>query len=108
MMNSPKVLALRDSLTRAATTLSASAFVYEPAEKALRDEVCSVVEDLKAAGWPPERVIVAMKELARDAGLRPSPSVLSLRERELAARDALMVKIVRWVIECYFDVLQPA
>ncbi|MFL5615696.1 MAG: hypothetical protein ACJ796_18665 [Gemmatimonadaceae bacterium] len=106
MLNTPRVLALRETLVRTAATLATSA--YRGSDKELRDQVCLVVEDLKAAGWPPERVIVAIKEIAMDAGLRATQRVLSLRDRELAGRDELMVKIVRWVIECYFDVMQPA
>jgi hypothetical protein len=103
MLNNPKVLALRDSLARA---LEAPSGAWE--EKTLRDEVCAVVDELKAAGWPPERAIVAVKEIAMEAGLMQSRNVLSLSNRELDARDALLVKVVRWCIECYYDVQQYA
>lgn len=100
MLNSPKVLALRDTLARASTALAASA--YTVADKELRDEVCEVVEEVKALGWPPERAIIAIKEIAEEAGLTQSSRVL-LKNRELDARDALLAKIVRWTIECYYD-----
>ena|SRR5690348_13508717 len=98
MLNSPKVLALRDMIARA-TALSSP----EWEEKALRDQICAVVDDLKAAGWPPERAIVAVKEIAFEAGLTPTRNVLSLSNRDLRDQDALMVKVVRWCIECYYD-----
>ena len=102
MLHSPKVTALRESLVRA---LSSPPREWE--EKRLHDEVCSVVEDLKAAGWPPERAIVAVKEIATEAGLEQSRNVLMLN-RDLDARDALLVKVVRWCIECYYDTHQYA
>ena len=100
MLNSPKVLALRETLARASATLATSA--YTTTDKALRDEVCDVVEELKSLGWPPERAIIAIKEIAEEAGLTQSRQVL-LKNRDLDARDALLAKIVRWTIECYYD-----
>ena len=100
MLNSPKVLALRDSLSRASTTLTTSA--YTTTDSKLRDEVCDVVEEVKKLGWPPERAIIAIKEIAEEAGLTQSQRVL-LKNLELDARDALLAKIVRWTIECYYD-----
>lgn len=103
MLNSPKVPVLRDSLARALAKPQ-----DRPDDRQLRDEVCAVVDDMKAAGWPPERTIVAIKQIATEAGLMESRALLALTNKELDARDALMVKVVRWTIECYYDVLQPA
>jgi hypothetical protein len=100
MLTSPKVLALRDSLARASSTLTTS--LYKATDKELRDEVCAVVYELKAAGWPPERSIIAIKEIAQEAGLTQSQGVL-VRDRDLNPRDALLAKVVRWTIECYYD-----
>jgi hypothetical protein len=105
MLNSPKVIALRDSLARATMTLTTS--LYDARDKDLKDEVCSVVDDLKAAGWPPERAIIAMKEIAQEAGLTQSQRVL-VRDTDLAPRDALLAKVVRWTIECYYDTTRVA
>jgi hypothetical protein len=105
MLSSPKVIALRDSLARATTTLTTS--VDKGRDKALQDEVCSVVDELKAAGWPPERAIIAMKEIAHEAGLTQSQRVL-VRDLDLAPRDALLAKVVRWTIECYYDTSRVA
>lgn len=105
MLSNPRVLALRESLARANTLLSASA--YKPIDKALRDEVCSVVDELKAAGWPPERAIIAIKEIAQEAGLTQSQGVL-VRDRDLTPRDALLAQVVRWTIECYYDTSRVA
>jgi len=100
MLNSPKVLALRDSLARASTALTASA--YTVADKELRDEVCDVLEEVKRLGWPPERAIIAIKQIAEEAGLTQSSRVL-LKNSDLDERDALLARIVRWTIECYYD-----
>lgn len=105
MLNSPKVLALRDSLASAVASPSIS--VPSPTEKTLYDEVCAVVADLKAAGWPPERAIIAIKEIAQEAGLSASQGVL-VRDRDLNPRDALLAKLVRWTIECYYDTSRVA
>ncbi|HEY2378176.1 MAG TPA: hypothetical protein VGH98_19525 [Gemmatimonadaceae bacterium] len=103
MLNSPKVPVLRESLARA---LVPSADY--PDDRTLRDEICAVVDEMKAAGWPPERAIIAVKQIASEAGLRESRALLSLTNKQLDARDALMAKVVRWTIECYYDVLQSA
>jgi len=103
MLNSPKVPALRDSLARALRMPK-----EYPGDKTLRDEICAVVDEMKAAGWPPERAIIAVKQIATEAGLMESRAVLALSNKQLDARDALMAKVVRWTIECYYDVLQPA
>lgn len=105
MLNSPKVIALRDSLARASTTLSTS--VFRATDKELRDEVCALVDELKAAGWAPERAIIAMKEIAQEAGLTQSQGVL-VRDRDLSPSDALLAAIVRWTIECYYDTSRVA
>lgn len=100
MLSSPKVLGLRDTLARAAMTVSTS--LYDEKDTVLHDEVCAVVDELKAAGWPPERAIIAMKEIAFEAGLTQSQRVL-VRDSDLSPRDALLAKLVRWSIDCYFD-----
>ena len=105
MLNSPKVLTLRDSLSRAAMTLTTS--MYGATDKALRDEVCAVVYELKDAGWPPERTIIAIKEIALEAGLTQSQNVL-VRGSDLSPRDALLAKVIRWTIECYYDTSRVA
>lgn len=100
MQNSPRVIALRDALARASTTLNTS--LFKATDKELRDEVCNLVDELKAAGWAPERAIIAIKEIAQEAGLTQSQGVL-VRDRDLSPRDALLAKVVRWTIECYYD-----
>ncbi|HKW48472.1 MAG TPA: hypothetical protein VJN70_13580 [Gemmatimonadaceae bacterium] len=105
MQNSPRVIALRDTLARANTTLNTA--LLSATDKELRDEVCNLVDELKAAGWAPERAIIAIKEIAQEAGLTQSQGVL-VRDRDLSPRDALLAKVVRWTIECYYDTTRVA
>jgi hypothetical protein len=87
----PAVVALRDDIARRT----------RPSTEALREDVCAVVDVLKGAGWPPERVIVAVKRIADDAGLRPTKYVLS-RSAALSDGDDLLVQMVQWCIERYY------
>jgi len=90
VFDTPAVIALRDGIRTGA------------GPEALHEEVCAVVDHLKAAGWPLERVIVAVKRIAADAGLRPTRLVLSATAT-LGSSDALLVRIVQWSIERYSD-----
>lgn len=103
MLNSPKLALLRESLARALVTSPEQA-----SDKKLRDEIYAVVDEMKAAGWPPERTIIAVKQIATEAGLMESRALLSLSSKQLDVRDALMAKVIRWTIECYYDALQSA
>lgn len=91
MYDIPAVVTLRDDIARGTRSN----------DDALRNEVCAVVDHLKAAGWPPERVIVAVKRIADDAGLRPSRAVLSATG-DLSPDDALLVRMTQWCIERYY------
>jgi hypothetical protein len=82
---SPSAELLRDLQQIAATPGT------EP--ETLRDLVCGYVGTLKAEGLPPERVIVAVKAAARDAGLRYG----DMLESRLA-----LDRIVRWSITEYY------
>jgi len=67
--------------------------------------VCEYVDAVKAMGWPPERVIVAVKRIAADAGVQSSTRMM-LTGGALTDRDQLLVDLVGWCIERYYaDVL---
>jgi hypothetical protein len=68
----------------------------------LRQQVHAVVDDLKGVGWPPERVVISVKQIAADVGLCPSPH-FSRASQALANSDALLADVVRWCIERYFQ-----
>jgi hypothetical protein len=67
--------------------------------EALRAAVCAYADELKRLGWPPERVIVNVKQLAREGGLAPSPWMVLTEATNPA--DNLLVEIVGWCIARY-------
>jgi hypothetical protein len=75
----------------------------QPARDDLRADVWAYVDHLKAEGWPPERVSVAVKRVAHDAVFHPSAlSVTRTRSSGLATTDALFGEMVGWCIERYY------
>lgn len=66
----------------------------------LRLEVFSYVDGLKAAGRPPEQVILAVKKLAFDAGYQTTSHIVY--SDKVYGPDALIVELVAWCIERYF------
>jgi len=70
-------------------------------ERDVQRLVWDFVDDRKAAGWPPERVIVAVKQIAREAGLSPSTTVI-VGGAKLTATDSFLVELVGWCIHRYF------
>jgi len=78
-----------------------------PADVAARDRirarVNAYVDEAKDRGWPPEQVVISVKAMTHDVGLRPSIHVpLSTPSHGLSEREALSVEIVGWCIERYF------
>lgn len=57
-------------------------------------------DDMQGEGWQVERIIVAVKRLANDAGLYVSPRVIWSREI-VRGPDSLMVDMVGWCIARY-------
>ena len=105
MYDRPPVADLRDTLT--ALVAEHPTVADATHQQRLRQQVCAMVDELKSGGWPPERVIVAVKQVADDAGLHPSRGVLSTLS-PLTDRDAMLVNMVRWCIEQYYGVETPA
>src|SRR4029079_6762388 len=103
MYDLPSVIALRTELTEVAALRPA---LVDPERHAARcRRVCDAVDELRAAGWTPERVIVAMKQIASDAGLHPSRKLYVVTE-SVHDRDVLLVDMIGWTIRRYFD-MQP-
>jgi len=95
----PSVTALRERL---ATVARAHPSPVNPEhQRALQSQVYAVVDELKEAGWPPERVIIAVKQIVADAGLRPSGAVVQ-RAGALTNGDAIVLDVVRWSIDRYY------
>ena len=97
MRELPAVVRLRSTLTVLAETRTLPA----SDQRALQEQVCDVVDLMRGLGLPPERVIIGVKEIAAEAGLRPSRLVLS-RSASLDSTDELISQLVRWCIERYF------
>lgn len=87
--------ALREALASYAPAIS----IESP--ETLRAKVDAFVDAAKAEGWPVERVIVALKQVAAEAGVRSSTDVLRVNSR-LLTRDTLVLDMVRWCVERYF------
>ena len=72
-----------------------------PLEREIQRQVCEYADELKGLGLPPERVIVAVKRVANEAGVSstsrivPSPTLLE-------GKDKLLVDMVGWCIERYY------
>src|SRR5947209_1636143 len=94
-------VALRDTLLRVAADRATR--TDDIRQAVLRARVRAVVEDLKSVGWGPERVIVAVKQIAADAGLRPTRALLIVGA-PLTESDAVVVSLVRWCVEAYYGV----
>ncbi|MGH7615966.1 MAG: hypothetical protein ACREPM_01925 [Gemmatimonadaceae bacterium] len=71
------------------------------ARSALRQRVCDFVDDRRAGGWPPERVVVAVKELTHIAGMHPTMALVQPDDL-ITTPDELLVQLVSWSIERYF------
>jgi hypothetical protein len=84
------------------TSLGEIRFPLSPAEYArLRERVLAYVDATKRLGWPPERIIVEVKQIVADAGLgsswRRTPT-----GRPLTGVDSLRVDMVNWCIHHFY------
>ena len=83
----------RDDLTE----LLAGAFLQAPGTyDLLRDEVCRFVRAKRDAGEPPERVLIALKEIVARA---------TVRVARTGAHAALADTVIRW---CITEFYRPA
>jgi hypothetical protein len=65
----------------------------------LRAAVIEYVAEMKSRGWPPERVLVNVKELAHEAGLRQGYLAI---DDDGDPSSQLLTDIVAWCIEQYY------
>jgi hypothetical protein len=66
----------------------------------VRMEVETYVDAKRAMGWPCERVVISVKQLAHDAGLGASGFVLAQKSGDTTGR--LCEDLVTWSIERYY------
>jgi hypothetical protein len=82
--------------------LASLRFPTDPStEREVQRLVWEYVDDRKAEGWLPERVIIAVKQIAREAGLKPSAMIVK-RDAKLTTEDDFLVDMVGWCIDRYF------
>ena len=96
-----------DHLESFAITLTAhmtglNAPLSAQARGVLHGHVCDFVEAMRARGWPPERVILAVKRIGAEAGMTPSRNIAFVEARNLNPTDKLLIDIVGWCIAEYF------
>ena len=94
MYDSPAGQAVRASLKALADLNEAPS---AEARETLKLRVFTAVAELKGMGWPIEQIIVRLKELTDEVGLRPYPDTLAPN------RDAVVRDVVRWCIERYYS-----
>ena len=74
----------------------------QEANARLYADVADVVDELRDLGWSPERIVVAIKEITEEAGLRHSKLWLRVGGQQ-TPRDELVAQIVRWGIQRYVE-----
>jgi hypothetical protein len=98
MPHTTSLVALRDELAVALAEGRLRASIDEPP---MRRRVCALVDDLKAADWPAERIIVLVKGIAADAGLSAAHGVITADS--VCDDDAAIASMVQWCIAHYYD-----
>jgi len=98
MINRPAVVELREALAAFRQRVSSGDATID---SALRQRLGVAVDDLRVLGWPPERVIIALKEIADDVGFHASRNVLQT-SGELTPNDSAIRQLVRCSIEHYY------
>jgi len=73
--------------------------VDDAARRDVRRCVDDYVDSLKEQDWPPERVLVGLKRIAEESGIRSKPLPLS---ESRASRTDLVMDMVAWSIERYY------
>ena len=89
------------TITLRATLASLPPVVDEAHKAKLRQDVVAFVDASKEKEWPIERILIAVKDLAAEAGLRSSTNLLR-SQSSLELRDMLLLDIVRWSVERFF------
>jgi hypothetical protein len=63
--------------------------------------MCVAVDELKAIGWPVERILIRLKQVASEVGFWP-PRQSNLTTPDLDRREAIWDAIVKECIERYY------
>ena len=92
-------LATRERLILAAVRAARAARAATPE---LRDAVCDHVRELKDRGYPPERVLIDVKGLLAEAGVRKTGPLADGGSATLGPETKIIERVVAWCIEEYF------
>jgi hypothetical protein len=99
MYAQPAGLAVRTSLAsiadKSTLTRSDAALIHE--------RISVAVDELKSVGWPVERILVRLKEVAKEVGFHP-PRYDELTATELEHREIVWGEIIKECIERYYTV----
>jgi hypothetical protein len=74
----------------------------------LREAVCAYVRELKERGYPPERVLVVVKALLAEAGIRKTGLLADRGSATPGPETEIVNHVVKWCIEEYFPPLTNA
>ena len=99
MQDHPSIHRLKAQLVTAVLPLSSSVM------DDLRAAVHAYVDDRKADGLPPEKVIVELKSIARDSGISADPFASSAPAdpgSPVTGTGTLLDQMVRWCIQRYY------
>lgn len=72
-----------------------------PIEREIQRQVCEYVDELKGLGLPPERVLMAVKYNANQAGIYATQRLVTPQD-QLHGKDKLLVDMVGWCIKQYY------
>src|SRR5262245_24967852 len=99
MRSSRRVAAMAKSLTArvAAVQFPLSRFAERESQRCF----WAYADTLKKVGLPPERVVMAVKRVASEAGVHATSRITTM-PTELDGRDKLLTDMVNWCIERYY------
>lgn len=96
---SPVALPTSERLLRAVTSAARDA---DAPTGELRDALRAHVGELKACGYPPERVLIAVKMVTAQAGVRRRGPLADVGQPFADPDTALADRVVTWCVEEYF------
>jgi hypothetical protein len=76
----------------------------DDARSEVRRCVDEYVDSMKTQNWPPERVLVGLKRIAEESGIRSKALPLAASR---ASRTDLVMDMVAWSIERYYAPTKP-
>ena len=72
-----------------------------PIEREIQRQVCAFADELKELGLPPERIILAVKRAANEAGIYSTIRISGF-SRNLDGPDKLLADMAGWCIHQYY------